>query len=359
MRPGHLAALAPVCPLCRKSGRGESPLALTRTLRENAAAEAVVEGILQCRHPECLREYPVIDGVPLLVAELRSWVAGNLPRVLARDDLSPEMESLLGDCAGPGSEVDVTRSELSIYGRDHYGDLADGAEPGSAVRLLEAVLELAGGRLAGLPAGPVLDVGCAVGRTTIELAHRLDRRALGVDLHLPMLRTAQRVLLDGVARYPRRRVGVVYDRSEHPADLPGRAASDVWAADAAALPFADGTFALAASFNVLDCVASPRDALAELARVLAPGGLALVTTPYDWSPGATPFEQWLGGHSQRGSCAGASEPVLRALLTPGAHPAGVSGLEIVAEAESLPWRLRLHDRSVMEYSVHGLVLRRR
>jgi len=152
---------------------------------------------------------------------------------------------------------------------------------------------------------------------------------------------------------------VVYDRSEHPADLPGRAASDFWAADAADLPFADATFALAASLNLLDCVASPRDALAELARVLAPGGLALVTTPYDWSPGATPFEQWLGGHSQRGEAAGASEPVLRALVTPGAHPAGVPGLAIVAEADSLPWRLRLHERSTMEYRVHALVLEKR
>lgn len=358
MRRSHLQAFAPACPACRKAGRGPAPLALARVLREEG--DVVVEGLLQCRRPGCLREYPVIDGVPLLIAELRGWASGSLLEVLKRSDLSPEMEGLLGDCAGPGSEHDTGRRELSTYAWDHYGDLdPDGAEgAGSAVRLLEAVLELAGERLGDLPDGPVLDTGCAAARTTVELAHRLGRTALGIDLHFGMLRCAQGVLREGVARYPRRRVGVVYDRREHAAELPGRTASDAWAADAAALPFDDGTFALAASLNVIDCVASPRDALAELARVLAPGGLALVTTPYDWSPGATPYEQWVGGHSQRGEQGGASEPVLRALLTAGAHPAAVPGVEIVAEAEAVPWRLRLHDRSRVEYEVHALVVRK-
>lgn len=372
MDRGHFEAFRPVCPVCRKAGRASEPLALTRLLREGAGGD-VVEGVLQCRRAECLREYPVIDGVPLLIAEIRAYLASALPRVTARDDLSPTIESLLGDCAGPGSEYDNTRRELSTYGWDHYGDLAGGevrgvegeAQPGSAVRLLDAMLGLAGEALDALPAGPVLDTGCSVGRTTFELARALgsrgggDRPTLGLDLNFAMLRTARRVLVEGTARYPLRRVGVVYDRQEHPAELPGRAASDFWAADTAALPFADGSIALAASLNVIDCVQSPRDALADLARVLAPGGLALVTTPYDWSPGATPYEQWLGGHSQRGETRGAAEPVLRALLTPGAHPAAVEGVEIVAEAEDLPWHLRLHDRSTVEYRAHGLVLRKR
>lgn len=372
MLRSHFQAFRPACPVCRKAGRGDRPLALTRVLREGVEGD-VVEGLLQCLRAECLREYPVIDGVPLLIAEIRAYLGSALARVNARDDLSPTIESLLGDCAGPGSEYDNTRRELATYGWDHYGDLADGevpgaegaARPGSAVRLLEAMLGLAGPALDALPDGPALDTGCSVGRTTFELARALGSRGggaratLGLDLNFAMLRTARRVLTEGVARYPLRRVGVVYDRQEHSADLPGRGASDFWAADAAALPFADGSIALAASLNVIDCVQTPRDALAELARVLAPSGLALVTTPYDWSPGATAYEQWLGGHSQRGETRGAAEPVLRALLTPGAHPAAVEGVEIVAEQEDLPWHLRLHDRSTVEYHVHGLVLRKR
>jgi hypothetical protein len=55
---------------------------------------------------------------------------------------------------------------------------------------------------------------------------------------------------------------------------------------------------------------------------------------------------------------GAAEPVLRALLTPGGHPASVPGLLLVAEQAGLPWRVRLHDHATMDYRVHLVVARR-
>ncbi len=222
------------------------------------------------------------------------------------------------------------------------------AESGSVVRVLERGLDLG----AEIPEGPLLDLGCAVGRTTFELAARTGRLVLGVDLSYAMLRLAARVLREELVRYPRRRVGLVYDRRDFPASFPSAENVDFWACDALALPFPIGSFAAIVGLNVLDCVQSPHDLLASLPRLLADNGKAILSTPYDWSPNATPVEAWLGGHSQRGENAGASEPVLRALLTPGAHPASVEGLRIVAEEPSLSWRVRLHDRAVMEYRVH-------
>ena len=122
--------------------------------------------------------------------------------------------------------------------------------------------------------------------------------------------------------------------------------------DALALPFVPGSFGLAVGLNVLDCVASPRDFLESLSGLLRPGGSALLSTPYDWSPAATPFEAWIGGHSQRGPDGGASEPFLRTLLTFGAHPQSVRGLKITGEIERQPWHVRLHERSGVDYDVH-------
>jgi SAM-dependent methyltransferase len=173
-----------------------------------------------------------------------------------------------------------------------------------------------------------------------------------------MLRLASEALRRGLVRYPRRRVGVVYDAREVPVSFPSMESVDFWAIDAIDLPFSAGTFAAVIGLNVLDCVASPHDLLASLPRLLKPGGKAVLSTPYDWSPRATPIEAWLGGHSQRGESAGASEPVLRALLTPGAHPAAVEGLRIVAEELDLPWRVRLHERSSVEYRVDLVVVER-
>lgn len=344
MRRAHLERLRPVCPVCRKNGL-EMPL-------ETAA------GMLRCSRAGCQREYPVIDGIPFLIGPLRGWVGNHLLQLLARDDLPEDLESLLGDCAGPNSTFDSTRQHLSIYGRSHYGDLdpeEDPAGSGRVVDLLETALE----RVGPAPDGPALDAGCAVGRTTFEIAARTGRLTVGLDLHAAMLRLAARVLATGRVRYPRRRVGLAYDRREFPVDLGDAGQVDFWGGDATDLPFADETFALVVSLNVLDCVTSPRDHLAEVARVLTPGGRAVFTTPWDWSPNATPVEAWLGGHSQRGSGQGESAPVLEALLTPGAHPASVEGLAIVATEPALPWRLATHDRSTTEYAVHLVAVEKR
>jgi len=353
MRRRHLDALRPVCPVCRTAGAGENPLLLAEARREEG--DHVVEATLRCPSPACQREYPILDGIPLLIGNLRSYVAGAIDQINAREDLDAATESLLGDCCGPGSSYDATRQHLSTYAWDHYGDLdpqeTGEPRPGSLLRVLERGLELAGE----IPEGPILDLGCAVGRSSFDLARWGDRLVLGVDLSFPMLRLASGVLRHGRLRYPLRRVGIVYDRRELPASFPRAEAVDFWGCDALDLPFPAGTFAAVVGLNVLDCVASPHGLLASLVRLLAPGGKAILSTPYDWSPAATPIEAWLGGHSQRSEMAGASEPILRALLTPGAHPASIEGLRIVAEDRDLPWRVRLHERSSVEYRVDLVV----
>lgn len=350
MRLSHLEALRPACRVC------QTPLELAETRREEEGH--VIEGTLRCPSPSCQREYPVLDGLPLLLSDLRGYVAGAIDQITAREDLDEVTESLLGDCCGPGSSFDTTRQHLSTYAWDHYGDLdpeepSSGTAPGSVLRVLARGLELAGE----IQPGPVLDLGCSVGRSTFALAGG-DRLVLGADLGYAMLRLASGVLRHGRVRYPRRRVGIVYDRRDFPASLPHRETVDFWLCDAMDLPFPPGTFAAIAGLNVLDCVADPHGLLASVARLLAPGGKAILSTPYDWSPRATPLGAWLGGHSQRGPLAGGSEPVLRALLTPGAHPASIEAMRIVAEEPSLPWRVRLHERSCMEYRVDLVVAER-
>ena len=66
----------------------------------------LIEGVLRCSR--CLREYPVIDGIPMLVPTIRHHVQHNAAAILFRDDLSPSIESILGDCLGPGSEFDLS-----------------------------------------------------------------------------------------------------------------------------------------------------------------------------------------------------------------------------------------------------------
>ena len=330
----------------------EAALVLASVLRESAGD--VVEGVIHCSDSACRQEYPIIDGIPLLVPDVRSYVGSNLGQIAARRDLSDLLESLLGDAAGPGSSYDTTRQHLSIYCWDHYADLdpdesAALLAPASIVRGLELGLEMLE-----RSQGPILDLGCSVGRTTFELARRLDGPVLGMDLNFSMLQIARRVLSAGVVGYPRRRVGLVYERREFAVDFQGRERVDFWACDALAPPFADGQFGLLVGLNLLDCVATPHTFLGKTRDLLRPGGSTLLATPYDWSPNATPVEAWIGGHSQRGPEGGASDRFLRQLLTPNAHPQSIDKLRLTGELERIPWHARLHERSTVVYELHLL-----
>lgn len=322
-------------------------------------AGQITEAILHCGNPDCQREYPVIDGIPLLLADLRRFMTDNALRLLGREDLSPMMQSLIGDCLGPGTDHDNVRQQLSTYVWEHYGDLdpAGGKarqHPGTMLQTLTTGLDLVTER----PHGPVLEIGCGPGRAALALAERTGELVLGVDLHLPMLRVAAGVLQRQEVRYPLRRVGMVYEPRRFPARLPAAENVDFWACDAVALPFPAGSFSLVAALNVLDCVYAPRAFLESIDGALAAGGSAIVSTPYDWSANATPVEGWLGGHSQRSPAEGSSERILRALLTNGSRTDSVPGLTLAAEREAVPWRVRVHDRATMEYQAHLIVAHR-
>ena len=353
----HFEKLKPLCPVCRSAGR-ESLLEIRCALKEGN--DSLREGILICSNSLCLSEYPVINGIPIIVANLRTYISQNMLPVLCRDDLTDTMESLLGDCFGPGSAFDSQRQHLSTYAFDHYGDMdpeestQPSVSPGSIVKLLRR----------GLPSmertvkGPVIDMGCAVGRTTFELAHACDELVLGVDLNFGMLKTAATILETGYVSYPRRRGGIAFEHRRFPAVFEKAENVDFWVCDATALPFSANAFSEAVSLNVLDCTWSPYDHMKEVGRILMPGASALVSTPYDWTAHATPVEAWLGGHSQRSEHKGASPAILRSLFSGGGHPHAVEELELISE-EDVPWTLRLHDRSIMEYLVHLMIIRKK
>jgi SAM-dependent methyltransferase len=360
VRRGHFAAFAPHCPQCARAEAGRHILVLAEVRAERA--DEVISGILHCPNPSCQHEYPIIDGIPVIVPELRTLLAERGVELLLRDDVDPVLESLLGDAMGPGGWFDVMRQTVSSYAWDGWADLdpdeapaEDGPVPGAVRRCLERLLDMAGH-----PHGVdrALDIGCGAGRGAFALAERHKRAlVLGIDMNLGLLRLAHGAV-HGTVSYPRRRIGLVYDRRRFAVCLPGSERVDFWACDALALPFAAATADLAAALNVLDCVAEPRRLLAGLAEVLRQDGRLLLATPYDWSTRATPVETWIGGHSQRAAHRGAAEPFLRALLAAGEHPQSVAGLRLLDETAAWPWQTRLHERSTVSYRSHLLALAR-
>ena len=100
----------------------------------------------------------------------------------------------------------------------------------------------------------VLDVGCGPGLAVAYAASAGAEQVVGVDASATMVRLARR----------RNRAAVDQGRVE------------VRRADALGLPFTDGAFTRAGSLNSLQFWASPDAGLAELHRVLVPGGRVAV-----------------------------------------------------------------------------------
>lgn len=103
----------------------------------------------------------------------------------------------------------------------------------------------------------VLDVGCATGFPLLELAQRLGPGSpvCGIDPWLAALRRGQRKRIQA--------------RVHH---------AFFHAADAARMPFRDGSFDLVVSNLGVNNFADPRTALRECRRVLRPGGVLALTT---------------------------------------------------------------------------------
>ena len=340
MRPAFLDLLAPHCPRCAQT-------AGWKVDSESGPGPTVWHGRLLCADTSCGASFPVIDGVPVFTARPAEILAQNAAAWLRRDDLPADIEHALNAAAGPSGWSDAPRQQLSTYAWDHYGDLDPEAEdeefpPGSVVRLLDEALAL----LPDLPEGPVLDAGCAVGRTTLHLAAKTRQPTLGVDLNPVFLRAAQQVFCRGRILYDLRRNGLAYLRRDHEVILPALDQSDAWLCDATTLPFADGTFGMASCLHTLDSCGDPSALLRELARVVMPGGYVLASTPYDWSAAVTPPAQWWGGSAHGGDPAVDFRVAL-----------DQAGLEILEEREDVPWTLRLHDRAGMHYRSHVVAAR--
>lgn len=343
--------LGPICPACRMRG-AEEPLRIAAV--EVERSDDVEAGILACA--ACGTEYPILDGVPVIVPDLSRYVQDNLFYLLIRGELPAGVAGLIGDVAGPGNAYDVIRQHLSCYVWDHWAD-QDPAEatardpgaprPGAIVRAVAAALDLLG---SGLPEGPVLDIGCGTGRSVVELAARTGRKVLGIDLSVPLARFARDAIGRRRVAYDRRRLGLAYERRRFDIGLAWPAGSaEIWQCDLLALPFRRDSFALAAGFNVLDNLADPRAGLAAMEAVLRPGGGAVLCTPFDWSANVTPPAAWLGGRSRGGA---SPESALAGLLAEG-------GALHEIRTRDIPWHVRLHDRSHVCYRSHLATARRR
>ncbi len=146
---------------------------------------------------------------------------------------------------------------------------------------LGAITEAAEQRLVFRLAGPLaglrlLDVGCGDGAYAIAAA-QLGARVHGIDTSPQMIEAARRRAVEQGAQI------------------------DLRVADAAALPFEDGSFDVVLAVTVLCFVPDTEAALGEIARVLAPGGRLVLGELGRWNLWAAwrRIRGWIGSRTWR------------------------------------------------------------
>jgi SAM-dependent methyltransferase/uncharacterized protein YbaR (Trm112 family) len=316
-----------VCPACRTRTEGRIDV---RTLDREG-------DLLVCA---CGRRYPIVDGVPIVLADPGPWLRREIAGVIERE-LPVEVAALLAADGPDDASYPRLLEHLSIYLDAHWGDRAQPAAELAVGSFVE--------RLARLPRTELaVELGCSAGRIVAELSRCADR-VIGIDLHFGAVRRARRLLDGERVAYGRRLVGRNYtgavasagDRAV-PADR-----RTLVCADALDPPLVPGAYDRVVALNLLDSVRSPRQLLSAADELCAPGGEVIFSSPYAWQSGVMDEQERIGGADPGATVA--------AILRQGT---GLTARYQVEEEDELPWTLRRDARTAVTYRVHFLRARK-
>lgn len=144
-----------------------------------------------------------------------------------------------------------------------------------------------------------LDMGCAVGGATFALA-RAFPLVLGIDYSSYFVQAAKVMQDRGWMRYS------VAEEGDLTRELVATVPDDIdrkrvkfRQGDACAIPANLGPFDAVLAANLLCRLPKPRVFLARLKSLVAPGGIAIIVSPYSWLQDWTPRQEWLGGYYEK------------------------------------------------------------
>lgn len=198
----------------------------------------------------------------------------------------------------PASSIYETDKQLSEYAEFHYGDEYFGV-PNFPKTLAQLAISAIGNK----PAIHALDLGCATGRATFELARRFDH-VTGIDFSARFIDLGVEMAKQGVVRYTIVDEGELVSCRERTlaelnlASTPDRV--EFFQGDACNLKPHFGGYDLILAANLIDRLYSPAKFLEAVHERLNVGGLLLVATPCTWLVEHTPRVDWLGGFKKNG-----------------------------------------------------------
>ena len=199
------------------------------------------------------------------------------------------------------------------------------------------------------PNARALDIGCAVGRATFELARHCVE-AIGIDYSRRFIEVAAALANDGDFPYERTDEGALTTRlrARVPADI-SRKRAQFEHGDAQDLRADLGSFDVVLAANLVDRLAEPARFLARCPGLVKSGGQLVLTSPYTWLDEFTPKKNWLGGFAADGE----PRTTLQGLS------AALSEHFTLAGTKELPFLIREHARKYQWSVAQASIWRRK
>ncbi len=186
-----------------------------------------------------------------------------------------------------------TDDSVAQYCDAHFGPDKFGV-PNFPAHLVRICLDV----MADRPRKRVLDLGCAVGRASFELARHFDH-VTGIDFSARFIRIAHQLQDKGVTHYQLPEEGEIvsfhetrlndFGLAEHAGKI------EFLQGDAHNLKPQFTGYDLVLAANLLDRLYDPTQFLSGIHERLQPGGLLVLASPYTWLEEFTRKENWVGG----------------------------------------------------------------
>ena len=246
----------------------------------------------------------------------------------------------------PVMNIYETDEQISQYIEFHYGEEYYGVK-NFPVACIQALLP----HTKGMTTERALDLGCATGRSSFELAKAFDH-VDALDFSARFVEVPSNLQKTGSQRYVIKTQGDLVDFKEVKL-----ANFETYEAIKNKISFMQGDacnltdkytdYDLVFAGNLIDRLYKPTDFLTSIKDRVRKGGLLVITSPYTWLEEFTPKENWLGGYKAQ---TGESYTTLEA-LTDNLSPE----FDLVGDPQDIPFVIRETARkfqhSVAEMSV--------
>lgn len=182
---------------------------------------------------------------------------------------------------------------ISEYAEFHYGDSYFGV-----ANFAKSLVDIAINAMQDKPARKALDLGCASGRATFELARHFDH-VIGLDFSVRLIESGLQMAEKGELLYTLVDEGQLVSYKTRTLaslgldNLKGKV--EFTQGDACNLKPMMTNYDLILAANLIDRLYSPRKFLSQIHERLNIGGTLLIASPYTWLEEHTKQAEWIGG----------------------------------------------------------------